>query len=293
MAALEAAMQLRSVSQSAVSPKSASKVVSSGSSVRPANHAGSATPDLSGIIIGQDESGKGDYFGPLVVASCRVRPDQIPLLRQKGVIDCKQLSDAKVRELAAWLPEALGKDAMAITRLSPRLYNRLYARFGNLNTLLAWAHGRTLERVLFKSIAQYGENFLDAAFAPSTAHAVSGAQCGEGCLVVIDQFASNQSVITRQLRARGQKIAIHQQPRAEVIPAVAAASILARAAFLDGIEALSRRVGVSLHPGAGGPTMASAQRLARAYDARVLSEQILPQVAKLHFKTTQQVLAMR
>ncbi|MEB3207230.1 MAG: ribonuclease HIII, partial [Vampirovibrionales bacterium] len=240
MAALEEILQLRGHA-----PTSSSTLSMPTQAIREAKH-GALTPNLSGIVIGQDESGKGDYFGPLVVASCRVRPEQIRMLQEKGVSDCKQLSDAKVRELANWLPTALGKEAMAVTRLSPRLYNQLYARFGNLNTLLAWVHGRTLERLLgHQKVAS-----------------LSALTC------VIDQFASNQSVITRQLRPLGKQIAIHQQPRAESIPAVAAASILARAAFLEGLDALSRQVGVALHPGAGAPTMASAKKLAQRFDAR-------------------------
>ena len=142
--------------------------------------------------------------------------------------------------------------------VAPEKYNALYAKIGNLNRLLAWAHARALEDLL--------------AVAPGVTWALS------------DQFASDPNVIYRQLGERGRSIAWDQRTKAESDPAVAAASILARDEFLWGIKRCSEVAGRETPKGAGPPVLAAAREIVALHGPELLAK-----VAKLHFKTTEQI----
>ena len=99
----------------------------------------------SGSIIGVDESGKGDYFGPLVAAGVCVHEDERDALRLLGVRDSKTLSDAQVLRLS----DAVRAEYPAtLVAVGPERYNELHAKMRNLNRLLAWAHARVIENLL-------------------------------------------------------------------------------------------------------------------------------------------------
>ena len=206
--------------------------------------------------IGVDEAGKGDYFGPLIVTAARVHVDQLPLLQELGVADSKALSDKRVKELARLL-----KSVVPFKRvlLMPPRYNELYAKTRNLNRLLAWAHATSIETLL--------ESGVDAELALS------------------DQFAPTD-LITPRLKERGRAIRFVQRTKAEEDPAVACASIYARAEFLFRLDELEGALGMPLHKGAGPPVLAAARAIVRAKGEGALAD-----VAKLHFRTTEQVCA--
>jgi len=201
--------------------------------------------------IGTDESGKGDYFGPLVVAAVYVREAEEDFLAELGVRDSKRISDRRVTELAEVLTRRLPCVRVAI---GPARYNELYASVGNLNRLLAWAHARALENVL--------------------------AQHPEARRAVTDKFGDD-SYVRRALLKRGREIELEQRVRAEEDRAVAAASVVARAEFLRRLERLSRQAGFPLPKGASASVEEAARRLI-AEKGRAA----LPQFAKVHFKTT-------
>lgn len=208
---------------------------------------------------GIDESGKGDYFGPLVVAAAYVEPDSAQRLVDLGVTDSKRIkSDRKIAALAAEIRKLLG-DRFAIVPVGPEAYNRLYAKIANVNRLLAWGHARALE------------NLLEAV--PDCPRALS------------DQFGNKQTVL-RALMDKGRGIRLEQRTKAESDIAVAAASILARAEFVRRLAQLGDSAGVTLPKGAGAPVNAVAAQLA-AKGGRTL----LGRYAKLHFKTTDRALA--
>lgn len=203
--------------------------------------------------IGTDEAGKGDYFGPLVVAGVSLPREQIELLHTLGVDDSKALADARLPEMEQAIKAVCDTETLVIT---PTKYNELYSKMGNLNRLLAWAHGKVIENLLERRPADF---------------------------VLVDQFANDQTM-HRALGPRGKASRFAQRPRAEADPAVAAASVLARNAYLRNLGALSRRFGVRLHPGAGAPTLASGRAFLEQCGREALRE-----VAKLHFATTQQI----
>jgi len=205
--------------------------------------------------IGIDESGKGDYFGPLVIAAVFVSPDLEPDLRLMQVRDSKRIADGRILELARDIRLVCRHSVVAI---GPQRYNELYEKIGNLNRLLAWGHARALENLL-KQI-----------------------DCD---LAISDQFG-DERLIVNALLEKGKRITLLQQPKAEEDLAVAAASILARAEFLTRLKRLSEEVGTTLPKGASQAVELGARMLVKKHGVQALKT-----VAKLHFKTTNAVLA--
>ena len=203
--------------------------------------------------IGVDESGKGDFFGPLVVAACYVGPEHLAEL--EGVKDSKKLTDKQALALSGKIKAVCPHSVIAI---GPAKYNELYAKFKNLNTLLAWGHARAIENVLELQPAN---------------------------LVISDQFAAGGHAVKRALYEKGKAVEFRSMVRAEADIAVAAASILARAEFLRRLERLGGEFGVTLPKGATNVIGPGKQFVAK-HGAAALS-----QVAKMHFKTSGQVLA--
>jgi ribonuclease HIII len=205
--------------------------------------------------IGTDESGKGDYFGPLVVAGFFLPDGQEDVLRELGVKDSKRTSDARAREMAAVLKAGY---PCAVITIGPEKYNELYGKLRNLNRLLAWGHARAIENIL---------------------------ETTDGTLAVTDQFG-DKSWVLNALMEKGRRIELVQRPRAEEDMAVAAASILARAEFLTRLHFLSREVGMELPKGASSLVEEAAVKLVAGRGPDILNK-----VAKIHFKTTSRVLA--
>lgn len=207
-------------------------------------------------LIGTDESGKGDYFGPLVVAAVRASPDESAMLGRIGAADSKTLSDSAIRNLDEEIRSSLPH---AIVVLDPPEYNALHAKLKNLNLMLGWAHAQAIAELQSK------------------------APCDRA---LTDQFG-NPKYVQDQLDSRGIQIALEQRPRAEEVPAVAAASIVARAEFVRRLESLSTDAGMTLPKGASDMVEDAARRLVRSR-----GKDYLGRVAKLHFKTTLRVTGL-
>jgi len=205
--------------------------------------------------IGLDESGKGDYFGPLVIGAIYVDEQTEPRLISLGVRDSKLLPDNRILALAEEIKTLCPCSGVVI---EPERYNEVYNKIHNLNLLLARAHAHALESLLEK------------------------VSCD---LAIADQFG-NESLLVNALQEKGRKIKLEQRPRAEEDTAVAAASILARAKFVQQMEQLSQRVGKTLPKGAWNPSIVTIGReIVAQYGQSTLAE-----VAKLHFKTTETIL---
>ncbi len=202
--------------------------------------------------IGTDESGKGDYFGPLVVAAAHVDDALEAHLRALGVRDCKRLSDGRVIELAKGIRESC---KWQVVRINPEKYNALHAKFGNLNELLAWAHARAIENLLAK------------------------VDCD---LVISDQFG-DEAYLRKRLMKKGARVELVQMPRAESDMAVAAASVLARAEFLASLDWMTKAWGLPFPKGAS-----NVEHQGRMFVAAYGFER-LGEVAKVHFKTTEKL----
>ena len=166
-------------------------------------------PELFSAHAGSDESGKGDFFGPLVVCCAYTDEKLSEEMRKLGVRDCKQMTDKAVLTAGAALRRLLGPTGYAVVKLGPAAYNRLYAKIRNINRMLAWAHGTAIEELLEKR---------------------------PGCSrVVVDQFAPTELTIRRALKERGKRATVEQRHKAESDVAVAAASVIARELFIRDI----------------------------------------------------------
>lgn len=210
--------------------------------------------------IGTDESGKGDYFGPMVVAGVMVDQTTKARLESLGVKDSKLLSDKRCRALAAQIRSICGSACKEI-EITPETYNRLYDEFRiegkNLNHLLAWGHARAIESLLERH------------------------SCSEA---IADQFGDEHYILSK-LMPKGRTIKLTQLPKGERYIAVAAASILARDKFLTHLEKLSREQGINLPKGASDAVVNAGKDIVKAK-----GEQELRNVAKLHHRTTVKIL---
>ncbi|WHZ26228.1 MAG: Ribonuclease HIII [Nitrospira sp.] len=206
--------------------------------------------------IGIDESGKGDYFGPLVVAAVFVDSTTQGELKLMDVRDSKKLSDGRILEMA---PDIKTICPYSVIAIGPKKYNELYTKIKNLNRLLAWGHAKALENLLEQ-----------------------GVNCERA---ISDQFG-DERLILNALQEKGRRIVLEQRTKAESDVAVAAASILARAEFLLRLKRLSAEVGTTLPKGASPSVELAAKMIIKKH-----GRERLDSVAKLHFKTTQSVLS--
>lgn len=218
-------------------------------------------PEMFQPHFGIDESGKGDYFGPLVIAGAYTDSRIARQLLDAGVMDSKKIgSDAKIFSLAKVIREMPGLEWDIVT-IGPERYNELHKKFGNLNKLLAWGHATVIGNLLKRR--------------PDCPRTLS------------DQFA-NPLVLKRALGDLGNRIQLQQRTKAESDPAVAAASILARERFVSWMDACSDRAGVKLPKGASGAVKTAAKALIAKH-----GQEALAKVAKMHFKTTNEVLGLK
>ncbi len=205
--------------------------------------------------IGTDESGKGDYFGPLVTAGVLVKQEQVEYLTSLNIKDSKKLDDKFILQVAIKIKQNCPFSVVTITN---EKYNQLYAKFNNLNKLLAWAHSRAIENLLEK--------------APECQNAIS------------DKFA-NESLIQNALFKNGKKINLVQRTKAESDIAVACASILAREEFVKRMEKMSSIYGMTFSKGGGDIPTSQAQEFVKKYGMDKLSL-----IAKTHFKNTSKII---
>jgi len=215
------------------------------------------SPEMFEAHFGVDESGKGDFFGPLVISGVYVDRGIGRKLLDAGVVDSKRIgSDTRIRALA----DTIRKTSLGLVEtvlIRPAKYNELYEKFGNLNKLLGWGHARVIENLVAKK--------------PACPRSLS------------DQFADAR-VISASLLKHGRKIAIEQRPRAESDIAVAAASIAAREAFINWLERKSKELGIRLERGVSPSVKDTARKLVEMNGPDALRE-----VAKVHFRTAHEI----
>lgn len=207
--------------------------------------------------FGVDESGKGDFFGPLVIAGCYTDADTTRALMDAGVMDSKRItSDGRIRELSKIIRSTRGVAFSSIT-LAPEKYNELYVKFKNLNRLLGWGHAKVIEHLLEQR--------------PECPRALS------------DKFA-DESLIRRAFSEKAKHIQLDARTKAESDVAVAAASILARERFINWLHETGTALGCTLEKGVSPAVKARARELVAARGADFLRK-----VAKVHFKTAHEI----
>ncbi len=202
--------------------------------------------------IGTDESGKGDFFGPLVIAGVFVDEEIKRKLDDIGVRDSKRIAHQSMKRLADNIKKITGRDSFNVVVINPARYNELYAKFGNLNRLLAWGHAKVLENILTNK---------------------------EVPAAISDKFG-DERLILNSLQEKGKKLELYQFHKAEKYTAVAAASILARDRFNDWFDTKKREMKIDLPKGAAGKVTETARKLKSEFGA-----DLLEQLTKTHFKT--------
>ena len=215
-------------------------------------------PELLLPRLGVDESGKGDFFGPLCVAGVYVNAAVVNAWKDAGIRDSKNISsDKKIAELAELIRDTPGC-VTSVVPIGNEAYNRLYAKMKSVNTLLAWGHARVIENLM-------GQRHR---MTPPPVRAIS------------DQFASSKSTVAKALMSLGREIELVQRHKAEADQAVAAASILARHEFVSRLGALEKQFEMKLPKGASAAVDAAAKEFVLKHGVANLAK-----VAKMHFRT--------
>ena len=213
-------------------------------------------------IIGADESGKGDFFGPLVCAAVYVDERTEMSLKAMNIRDSKNISDNMILNLARQI-RILCSEKISVYTLMPMEYNALYKEFTSrgekLNALLADAHAKTIRDVAQKT------------------------NCRN---VLLDQFG-NEALIHQALGDDSLSFHITQVHRAERNMAVAAASIIARSEFLQSLKKLEYKYGMNFPKGASSQVIQSGRNFVKQFGKAELGD-----VAKLHFKTTRDIIGL-
>jgi ribonuclease HIII len=208
--------------------------------------------------IGVDESGKGDFFGPLVVAGVYVNESAARAMMEIGVRDSKLIkSDARIAAIAKQIRGTPGC-VHNVVPIGPEAYNRLHAKMRNVNDILGWGHARVIENLLAR------------------------VDCKKA---ISDQFG-NKSIVLRALMERGKKIELVQRHKAESDLAVAAASIIARDEFVHRLGVLGKELGIKLPKGASTAVEEAAREVVKKHGREALAK-----ITKTHFRTTQKVLS--
>lgn len=171
-----------------------------------------------------------------------------------GVRDSKKISDAAIIKIGN---KIRSEYVYHIVKINPAKYNELIKQFGNLNHLLAWGHATTIEQLIFKT------------------------SCKK---VIIDQFA-NEKVVLTALKRKKLEIELSQRHRAEEDLVVAAASILARQTFLEGLQQLGKEFQMDFPKGASSMTISVGKKFVDRY-----GQDQLGKAAKLHFKTIDSII---
>lgn len=227
-------------------------------------------------LIGCDESGKGDYFGPLVTAAVYITDGKVESsLRSIGVKDCKLLTDEQVLDIADKIANLLTHRGYQIETLLPEEYNQKYDEITNLNKLLAWLHASGIENLLD---SLHGIVPIDIELKKSYAMQIT---------LLVDQFSHNENILKDELKTLGSCCKLIQKTKAESNIAVAAASILARAEFLKCMYRMSNNYKIRFPKGAT-DVVSTGQTFVKAYGKNALKN-----VSKLHFKTTEQVVTCK
>jgi len=214
-------------------------------------------PELLLPRLGVDESGKGDFFGPLCVAGVYVNESVVKAWENSGVRDSKDISsDSNIAELTKLIRDTPGC-VTSVVPIGNEAYNRLYRRMKSVNAILAWGHSRAIENLMGQ---KHRMN-------PPPVRAIS------------DQFAADKATVANALMSLGRDIELIQRHKAEADLAVAAASILARHEFVTRLAALEKQFGMKFPKGASG----AVDEAAREFVARHGTEG-LANVAKMHFR---------
>lgn len=214
-------------------------------------------PFLSTNHIGSDESGTGDYFGPITACAVYVTEKDLLLLKEMNVRDSKTITDATIFEMVNHIKNLNITYSLMI--LHNERYNELQRRGWTQGKMKAMLH----QGVINKVVEKIGDTPYDG--------------------ILIDQFCERDTFI-RHIQSEGMKLhdGTHFMTKAESHSlAVACASIIARASFVQELDQISNRIGVKLPKGASRKVDEVAAEIIRKKGIGYLNS-----IAKVHFATT-------
>lgn len=225
---------------------------------------------LPSCYIGTDESGKGDFFGPLVIAGVMINEKNRPIFEELGIKDSKTLKDEQMLKMAQQIQK---HSIYSVVAISNAKYNELYSNFKNLNKLLAWGHARVIENILEKYPPGNSTDLNNK----------TGTHLPPCEYALADKFG-DESLIKNALQKHGKTIHLEQRVRAESDIAVAAASVLARATFVQKMKSMENFYNCKFPKGCNNIVKISAKEFIQKYGRERLVE-----VCKTHFKTYNEV----
>lgn len=220
-------------------------------------------PNFSSLsVIGSDETGTGDYFGPITVAACFVREDQIELVNELGVKDSKMLTDDVMRKMA---PDLMATLSHSVLVLKNEKYNDIQSRGWSQGKIKALMHNQALKHVLNKINPEK----------PS--------------FILIDQFAE-RGIYYNHIKMEKEIIrenVLFATKAEQLHVSVAAASIIARYAFLKEMDRLTEIAGTTIPKGASAKVDEIAAKIYIKH-----GEAFLKSITKWHFANTQKAMML-
>lgn len=213
-------------------------------------------------VIGSDETGTGDYFGPITVAACYVRADQVELIKELGVKDSKMLTDDSMRQMA---PNLMATITHSVLVLKNEKYNDIQGRGWSQGKIKALMHNQALKHVLTK-------------MAPE-----------KPAYILIDQFAE-RGIYYNHIKAEKEIIrenVLFSTKAEQLHVSVAAASIIARYAFLKEMDRLSEIANTIIPKGASAKVDEIAAKIYLKHGADFLKS-----ITKWHFANTQKAMTL-
>lgn len=164
------------------------------------------------LIVGCDEAGKGEFFGPLVLAACYIPIEMRDEIVGLGVDDSKKLTDDKIITIVEKLQE---KVLFELNIVNPGRLNQRWRKIKNISEIMAQEYA-----VIIKKVSNEIGDFKK-----------QGA-------IVVDRFTKISSRMEKSLdevgiSMGGDGVKCVQIPNGERYLSVAVASVLARAKYLE------------------------------------------------------------
>lgn len=212
-------------------------------------------------VIGSDETGKGDYFGPVTVAAVYVPKEKIALIKELGAKDSKQLNDTIVRDIA---PQIMASCTYSLLILRNPRYNEIQAKGYSQGKITAMLHNQALFKTLEKMAPEKPDYIL------------------------IDQFAE-RGIYYNHIKSQKHIVrdnVLFSTKAEQLHVAVAAASIIARYAFLLEMDKMSAEIGFTIQKGAGAKVDEQAARIIKRF-----GKEKLQSMSKWHFANTSKAFA--
>lgn len=173
--------------------------------------------------IGSDEVGTGDFLGPVVVCAAYCDNETMKFINEFGITDSKKITD---KQILSFVPLIIKKVYFEAKILTIEKYNNATSRGYNLNKIKAILHNFCLLK-LHARVPYVHNVYMDK-------------------FVEEDKYYEYLNGIDKI-----QKGIIFKEKGETYFPSVALASCIARYLFLQEIDSINKKYGVSVPLGAG------------------------------------------